>query len=137
MSSIPTNMLQLSKQQPQSSYKDIANSAPEDTGEGKMQSKATKDDRMLFPPFKLSSHQPQPRRPQPHINYSRTRPRTRPAQTRDRHNSRVTTPQWHLRQNTPLVSVNRQANFRKSRLKHRPPGWKEFLVLVSQITRTQ
>jgi hypothetical protein len=97
----------------------------------------SKDDRMLFPPFKLSSHQQQPRRLQPQMNYSRTSPHIRPPQTRDRYNSRVTTPQWHLRQNTPHDSVDRQANFRKSRLKHRPPGWREFLVLVSQITRTQ
>ena len=137
MNSIPVSLLQLSKQQPQSSYKDIANRASEYIGERKMQSKATKDDRKLFPPFKLSSHEPQPRGLQPQMNYSRTRPRTRLPQTRERHNYRVTTPQWHLKQNIPHDSVNRQSNFRKSRLKHRPPGWREFLVLVSQITRMQ
>ena len=107
MNSIPVSLLQLSKQQPQNSYKDIANRTSEDIGERKMQSKATKNDRKLFPPFKLSSHQPQPRRLQPQMNYPRTRPRTRPPQTRDRHNYRVTTPQWHLKQNTPNDSVNR------------------------------
>ena len=42
MNSIPVSLLQLGKQQPQSSYKDIANCASEDIGERKMKSKATK-----------------------------------------------------------------------------------------------
>ena len=115
------SLLEWSKQQPQSSYKDKANRASKDTGEVKLQ------------PIKApKTHRPKPRRIQAQMNYSRTRHRTRPPQIRDRHNYRVNTPQWHLRQNTPHDSANSHAgNSLEEPLKAQTP-WVEGFSYLSQ-----